>query len=160
MMVLGFDPGSSHTGWCAIDVRGGGTLPVEATYFDAGTVPSACGDVALLLRRYPEVVAVEKLAGYAFGAGKGPGVVAGLVASSWVAGLISALAWSEGLATEEMTAMEWRKRVLGKPSASDQQIAVAIPAAIHGWPKRSNVHVRDAAGVALAVAMKLNGRKP
>lgn len=160
MRILGFDPGSADTGWCELDVRGGAGTPITPTYFDSGTVPSSFEGVGALLRARPDVVAIEKISGYAFGAGKGPGVVAALIATSWVAGMIAALAHAEGLAIVELSALEWRRVVLGKPSASDQLIADVLPRLVHAWPKRSNVHTRDAGGCALGVAWRLNGRMP
>lgn len=159
-MILGFDPGSSDTGWCKVDSRGGAGQPVTVTYYDSGTVPSSFEAVGGLLRSRPDVVAIEKIKGFAFGAGKGPGVVAALIATSWVAGMIATLAWSEAIPFVEMTALEWRRLVLGRPSASDQEIATVVPRLVHGWPARSNVHTRDAGGLALGVAWHLNGRKP
>ncbi len=60
----------------------------------------------------------------------------------------------------EPTEREWREWLLGyaRPpkgceSTIDQLVAVAIPRRIKGWPKVSNKHARDAAGVALHVAL-------
>lgn len=161
MIITGFDPGSNKTGWCSLDVRGGGTVPVEATFFEAGIVASEPYELAELLRALkPEVVAIEKLEGFAFGGGKGPGVVSALVASSRVAGMLSGLAYAAQIEAVEMTALVWRKLVIGNASAKDVQIADVVPARVHGWPKRSNAHTRDAGGVALATALRLNGRRP
>lgn len=161
MIILAFDPGSTSTGWCAIDTRGGEGLPITSTFLDKGEIPSTEGEISLLIRaQLPDVVAIEKLEGFAFGAGKGPGVVAALVASSRIAGLIRGVAWAEGPATVEMTAREWRKLVLGQPSATDERIAKVIPTLVHGWPSRSNQHTRDAGGLALGVAWVLNGKGP
>lgn len=159
-VILALDPGSSSSGWCAIDTRGGAGTPITATYLDSGTVPSSPGELALLVRaQAPDVVAVENLAGFAYGT-KGPGVVAALLTSARAAGLIVAIAWAEGRSVVEMTAREWRKLVLGNGSATDQRIAQVIPTLMHGWPARSNVHTRDAGGLAIGVAWTLNGKTP
>ncbi len=65
-----------------------------------------------------------------------------------------------GIAVLEVTAGQWRGRLIGKASADDALIAMMIPRLILDWPARSNAHVRDAAGVALwgarTAAMRLS----
>jgi Holliday junction resolvasome RuvABC endonuclease subunit len=162
VIVLSFDPGTNETGWCSLDVRGGsGGLPITATYRDAGKVQSTPGELGLLMRvQAPDVIGIERLEGFAFGAGKGPGVVAALVSSSRISGMITALAYAQRISTVEMTAREWRQLVLGNPSATDHRIADVVPRLIHGWPPRSNVHTRDAGGLGLGIAWHLGGRAP
>lgn len=160
MIITAFDPGTNESGWCTIDTRGGAGTPITATYLDAGNVPSTPGELALVVQtQRPDVVAVENLAGFAYGT-KGPGVVAALISSAHAAGLIVAVAWAAGVPVVQLTARDWRTLVLGNGSATDQRIAQVIPALVHGWPTRSNVHTRDAGGLALGTAWKLNGKAP
>jgi Holliday junction resolvasome RuvABC endonuclease subunit len=159
-VILAFDPGSNESGWCLVDTRGGAGSPITATYLDSGNLPSKPADVAHLLRvEKPDLVAVEDLRGFAYGS-KGPGVVAALISSANRAGGIEWLSWALGIAIVEMTASHWRQIVLGNGSATDERIKTVIPRLIHGWPARSNVHTRDAGGLALGVAWKLNGKAP
>lgn len=53
-----------------------------------------------------------------------------------------------------VTPEEWRKALCGDHHADDKMVGAAIPLAIAGWPKRSNPHERDAAGVALYAARR------
>ncbi len=150
MILVGLDPGSAKSGWCRVSVAPPTlTGARQVTFLDAGTVESAPDHILALLTRV-DAVAVEKVEGYAFGGtGKGGGVVAALIESSGVGRGISWLAHSKAIPCVEMSALEWRKTVLGQPSATDATIKRVIPSLIRGFPKTSNVHVRDAAGVAL-----------
>lgn len=164
-VIVGLDPGTNSTGYCIIDTRGSSPQPITCTFLDSGNVAST-GDsftdlfierLSLLRTDLSNVtVAIEVLAGIAY-APKGGGIVASLIASSRIAGLIAGLVYGRARIFE-MTAREWRGHVLRKPQASDQEIARVIPGLVHGWPKRSSVHVRDAAGVAIACAWVGGGR--
>ncbi|MGE0792468.1 MAG: crossover junction endodeoxyribonuclease RuvC [Sandaracinaceae bacterium] len=163
MIIVAFDPGAPTTGWCAVDARGGKGRPVTTTFWAGGVVesqPQAIHELLATRQRVDveriDVVAVERLEGFAFPS-KGPGIVSGLIAGSRAAGVTAAIAWSLGIRVVEMTANTWRRLVLGRPAATDALIANVIPRLVHGWPKRSNVHVRDAGGLALGVAWHLGG---
>lgn len=157
-IVVGLDPGTNSTGYCIIDTRGSAPQPIACTFLAGGSVESngsALTGLFMSLRGLgtdigDATVAIEILAGIAY-APKGGGIVASLIASSRIAGLIAGLVYGRARIFE-MTAREWRGHVLRKPQASDQEIARVIPGLVHGWPKRSSVHVRDAAGVAIACA--------
>lgn len=164
-IIVGLDPGTNNTGYCIIDTRTSPPNQVACTYLDGGNVASTSSsftdffaDRLRLLRTDlgNVTVAIEVLAGIAY-APKGGGIVASLIASSRIAGLIAGLVYGRARIFE-MTAREWRGHVLRKPQASDQEIARVIPGLVHGWPKRSSVHVRDAAGVAIACAWMGGGR--
>lgn len=49
-------------------------------------------------------------------------------------------------------AQDWRRHLLGNPQADGRQVAAGLARLVSGIPLRSNVHERDAAGAALAVA--------
>lgn len=160
MIILAFDPGSNETGFAVVDTRGGGGTPITVTYLDSGNIASKPAEFSRLIRsEKPDIVAVENLAGFAY-ATKGPGIVAALISSAHAAGLVCAIAWAEGVELVEMTATQWRKIVLGNGSATDERIADVVPKLIHGWPKRSNKHTRDAAGLAVGVSWVRNGKAP
>lgn len=153
MRVLSFDPGSTKSGWAELDVADA-FGPIVLRYVAAGEVPSTRDAVRdLIVNSEAEIVAVEKLAGIAYQT-KGAGIVSALIASSNVAGMIAALAYAEGRQVVEMPAVEWRRMVCGKPNASDKIIKDVIPRLVRMWPRRSNCHERDAAGLAIAVAWR------
>lgn len=59
------------------------------------------------------------------------------------------LARSLGYITDMASPDEWRASLCGSRKATDALIGAAVPLAVQDWPKRSNAHERDAAGVAL-----------
>jgi Holliday junction resolvasome RuvABC endonuclease subunit len=159
-VTVGFDPGTNTTGWCVIGSTGN---PIRTRYHSSGMEASTAHALLCLIQRldlaYPVrlTVAIEALAGIAYPV-KGPGVVSALISSSRVSGILTGICHGRISEVSEMTAREWRGAVLKKPHASDHDIAATIPRLIEGWPKRSSVHVRDAAGVALATAWLKGGR--
>ena len=156
--ILAFDPGSAKSGWCKVAVTGVRPSLVTLSYVESGEVLSTRDAVrSLIANSEADVVAIEMLAGIAYPV-KGAGIVSALVASSNVAGMIAALAYAEGRQVAEMTATQWRRMVIGKGNASDKAIAQTIPRLVREWPKRSNVHERDAAGLAIATAWQMSSR--
>lgn len=105
-----------------------------------------------------DVIAIEKLEGFAYGT-KGGGVVSGLVASSAIAGGIAWLAHELGIRCVEISASRWRGMIVGRPNATDAMVKVAIMRLIPSFPSRSNCHERDAAGCGLAAAWSLGGER-
>lgn len=154
--ILGFDPGSHQSGYALIDVRGGIGMPITATFIGGGVVVSTETPVReLLASMNPNVVAVEWVQGISYGA-KGGGVVPHLIASAAVAGGIEWVALGRGIRTVRLPARDWRRTLFALPHASDKDIAHRLPGLFAaGWPKKSNVHQRDAAGCALACAWSL-----
>jgi Holliday junction resolvasome RuvABC endonuclease subunit len=65
-------------------------------------------------------------------------------------GRIEQVAIARAVPWREMPAASARLRMLGHANASDAEIGSFVARTISGWPKRSNVHARDAAMVALA----------
>lgn len=157
MIVLAFDPGTHETGWCRVDVRGTRPNPITITLVDLGNVESSVEGVWPLLAG-ADVVAVEVLRGIAYPV-KGAGIVGSLVSSSAVAGGIVWLARGGRFHVVETTAREWRGVVMGRPQASDAEIGRVIPGLVRGWPRRSNSHARDAAGLAVGTAWKMGGAR-
>ena len=155
MIVLGVDPGSSASGWARVDVRGGNGLPVTVTYVSSGNALSKPSSLSPLMDG-ADVVGCEKLEGVTYPA-KGPGIVSALIASSYVAGLVSGIAAARGIRCIDMPAVQWRRIVIGKPNANDALVKDVVHRLVIGLPKRTNVHVRDALGVALGVAWALGG---
>jgi hypothetical protein len=72
------------------------------------------------------------------------------------AGLFAGIAEAFGLAVVEIPAGVWRQRLCGRgegggkrwgSTATDAVVKRAIETYVIGWPKVSNAHARDAAGV-------------
>ncbi len=140
--ILAFDPGSEASGWALVYA---GAANEPARLVRAGIVKSQLGPVRELLEDAGELdlVAVEWVEGFAFGGGKGGGVVAALVASAAVASLL-------GHRVVRLPALAWRQQVTGNPSASNALVKATLPLFFANMPKKSNDHVRDAMGCALA----------
>ena len=155
MIVVGTDPGTSSTGWARVTVEGGGRLPVVVTYVDAGNVESKPSTLAPLLRG-ADIVGVECLEGIAYPQ-RNAGIVTHLIASAEVAGIILGIACARGMRTMRMPAKTWRGLVCRKPNASDAVVKNVVLRIVRGLPKTTNVHQRDALGVALGVAWSLGG---
>jgi len=152
---LGFDPGSESSGWAFLRAHG---QREPALYVGGGTIASKRYDIAkLIVGLRPDLVAIEWIEGMAF-AGKTPGVVPALLASAAVAGGIEWCAIGTGHNVIRMPARLWRHQVIGRPSASDAMIKETLPHLLTGLPKRTNVHVRDACGVALAAARQVQAK--
>jgi Holliday junction resolvasome RuvABC endonuclease subunit len=158
MIVLGFDPGTKLTGWALIETRGASPAPIATTFLAGGHDASNGQTIgALLASRSPDVVAIEKIAGFAF-APKGPGVVSALIASASVAGMIAEVSRTCVRRVVEMTARESRKLICNRANASDALVKTVVMRLVHGMPLRSNSHVRDAVVVAMGAAWHLGGR--
>ena len=76
-----------------------------------------------------------------------------LMATTRVAGYVVGAAQGMGLSVTEVKPEVWRRAIVNKAQASDAQVKLAIQTFVRRWPARSNNHVRDAAGVALFVAL-------
>lgn len=167
--ILGLDPGSKQTGYCVLGANlSRGALMLSRIV--AGTI----GNEGMAEWIYDEawmretdsgfaqpdlsIIAIEKLEGIAFGP-KGAGIVPHLISASNAAGVAKGaaqlLATRGQLAIHEASARTWRSAVVGKANASDAGIKVAIQRLVPNWPKVSNSHERDAAGVAIHAARVL-----
>ena len=152
MIVLGLDPGVT-TGWARVRLEHG-KRPVV---LDCGTFRSESArhagkqfEVALAALPTSTLYAIETLAGIAFPA-KGGGIVGALIAAAKVEERLRVLAeQSAHGGVYDLTAHQWRQAVVGKRAATTQQIADALALRVV-MPKRTNAHVRDAIGVAVAL---------
>lgn len=149
ILVLGVDPGPTTHAWSlvrVIDLQRGEFL--------------ACGKLegkAELLARPAflqgaTVVAIESPSQFIPQGARGfiPAVASALFGTTRQVGRLASIAEDRGLEVVEMTATDWRREVCGKGASKDDAVAADIARLIPNWPKRSNAHVRDAAGVALA----------
>lgn len=141
--ILGFDPGVTHHGWAVLQ-----PTPEGVIYIAGGDEVGEADSVMLrLLDGYrPRWVAIETpTVAYLRQA------VKPVMAMCRQAGLALGMArHHRPLPTcHEASANVWRRNLLGNGSAKDAAIKTHIQTHIIGWPRRSNNHQRDAAGVAL-----------
>ena len=95
------------------------------------------------------LVGVERPMGYAFAAAR----VGGLLDAAWQGGELAS--WARFNAYADVRAVpagDWRRLVVGTPSARDAQVAAALGSWVVGLG-RSNAHGRDAIGVAIGAAL-------
>jgi len=151
MRVIGFDPGA-HLGWVALDVARPGA---RAAWIAAGVLRGEAR-VRLALELYiehqPDAVIVEAVEAV-YGRDRfGAGMASALLAAERLGGRLYQLAEDHGIPAHTITAAQWRKAITGNGRATDEAIKAAILLRCAGWPKRSNAHERDAAGVAIVGA--------
>lgn len=148
MIIFGIDPGPKTCGFAVLNCD-----RFEATFVAKGTFPSNVDGVADAIERHGPVllVALEQPAGYAYSIERSKD----LIETARVGGLINGIATLRGIEVKAFPATEWRRSVVGKGNASNKLISLVVPRQIKGWPKRSNNHERDAAGVALYVGRRL-----
>jgi Holliday junction resolvasome RuvABC endonuclease subunit len=151
MRVIGIDAGSARHAFCVLDVTDtrGGIL--SAIGFIEGEPHVQIPTLFKVFAKDGKVLGIERPAGIGFKGAGGQAAVPHLLQTTEHAGGMRSIARSLGVKAVCFTAADWRREVLGKGSATDQDVAVAIPRLIPNWPKRSNNHVRDAAGAALYV---------
>jgi len=154
MMVLGIDPGARASGWALLDF----SILMAPVWIGAGTTD----DVAELfeLRHFVRMaiehfdarrnllVVVEEARGRVY-AERGGG--AHLIASSWAGGDAHGFARGRGYPTIKLGVNEWRTAFVGHSKRGDNvdhKVEASLRAFVRGMPTRTNVHMRDAAGVA------------
>jgi hypothetical protein len=113
--------------------------------------PPKPGPAAMMLRDYATKLMMARSSGTA------------LMNASYVAGGIVRLGKHLGLRVVELAPQQWRTAIGASRSTKgtdqDAMVRDAIQTLIAGWPKRSNNHVRDAAGVALAAWWQVNAER-
>lgn len=148
MIVLGLDPGVTLHGWALLDMppvgRGrmlaGGHMPTDEipARFQCVREWYVC---APGYAPWIEVVGIETPAGYVHEHKRG----AALLATAVEAGRFIERA---GMMGRALSAAQVRKSLARNHSASDEAVEAALRVFLE-MPKRSNVHARDAAAVAL-----------
>lgn len=153
MRVLGIDTGV-HTGVAVLDVGAR-----QATFVTAATWQSRdleryaldllFGPRGLAMAFRPDMIAIEHIERVHGSKRMGSKYADGLVGANELAGLLRGIALARGVRVERCTAGRWRAALCGSKCASDAAIAQMVKVRVVGWPKVSNEHQRDAAGVAL-----------
>ncbi len=140
--ILGIDPGTKSHGYAILECTGRRCSWVEAGEIEATYVAA----VNLMLRAELAILIIEQPVsiGVAGVAANGP-----LLMTAWQGGALTYLARSFGMHVKEVYAREWRRALTGSVSPSDATIKAALSRTLLGGiPERSNMHERDAAGVA------------
>jgi Holliday junction resolvasome RuvABC endonuclease subunit len=151
--LLALDPGPSFTGWASVSLDG-----PRVTFAAGGKIESVPGEIGqLFLEHAPDVVAIESPSGFIFGKSQGEiqGRAKQLMATAKVAGVLEGLAIARRVRVVTCTCAEWRKLTCGKAAATDHDVEDLVTRTVLGMPKRTNVHVRDALGLAIAAAWML-----
>ena len=143
LRCLGIDPGQKKHGFAIIEVDRRGLAVFVHCGHESGSPVSLIRDAGRL-----DLVAVEEPA-TVHAAGATPTIVDVARAAGEFLGAAEAM----GLRTATMMPARWRNLVTGSPRAGDADVKRMILARIPTWPKISNDHGRDAAGVALACAL-------
>lgn len=162
--LLAIDPGEKEFGYAYVRREG-----ARARYLSAGKWPATRDGFVRLLGDLSGFSAagvplapnltlvVETPDGFIHQPFRGPG----LLRSARVAGGIEWFALGAGIPLHGMTAEQWRKPLTDNARASDAEIAAVVRANILGLPAQTNVHSRDALGLALvSVWCSLSGVWP
>lgn len=170
MLILGIDPGSKWCGYAILLERAEKRTDCKAfarvhlDFITLGEVQSDPDGYVYLADRLatvnrqvspnPAHVAIESVAGYAYAPsskrGGGQAVVKALLETSRVVGALESELRAHYAVDASRTALQCRGIVVGKSRCGDADVKVAVKRIVNGWPKRSNVHQRDAALCAIA----------
>ena len=156
MRILAIDPGTKSCGYAVVEMLENGSYQ----YIKGGNVDSLVSVLSLLMDAFSNVdrVAIERV-GLVFRVNARHH----LAQTAEVAGIAYALAWvrfKDSNSIVMMTSREWRKTLLGtgklgsKASMQDAAIKEAVQARVSGLPGRTNVHIRDAVGLAIAASKR------
>lgn len=157
LRVTGLDPGSTATAFARLSV-----VLVEGAL---GIAFGECGDIPneelarWVARDTSDILGIERPEGRVYSS-KGAGIVPHLLQAANAAGIARGAAevaneTRVAVSVLECPAVRWRKDVVGKGSATNAEVKAAVLRLVGGWPKRSDNHERDAAGVAIHAARVL-----
>lgn len=152
--VLAIDPGPSKSGAAVVELVGGWPTVLRAGHLERWELETwlvqAVADRTFL--------AIEEIQGYAYEAKR----VAQLVETARVEGWIEGR-WLIGSQRPPLctAAGDWRHRLCGTRTASDEQVRIVVEACARGIPRvgcRERSHVLDAVGLAIDALARLSGR--
>lgn len=143
-LVLGIDPGAGvdgTTGWAIVDVR----ATPRPTWRDGGRCTPA------EMRRKLEGASVSLVVIERPKALHNPAANGAVIECTWVGGELAGWIRRGGVEVVEVGPEAWRMALIGRPRRGtnrDKLVASVLDARVAGIP-RTNVHARDALGVAL-----------
>lgn len=165
MLILGIDPGPTEIGYAVLRrdaaTRRGSYVDAGKLTVDARTHGELFGIVkvhaigAVGVELPGRLHANEKISRSAL-VSRSNQLLATMKVQQRLVGWLNGFGFFD---VHEVTASEWRRGIVGRPSASDAMIKAAIVRQVAGWPSRSNEHERDAAGVALAAFNMARGSR-
>jgi Holliday junction resolvasome RuvABC endonuclease subunit len=149
-MVLGIDPGPTASGWALLDF----TIASSPVWFEGGNTEHVLALFKLLEQRGLAerigLVAVEQ----AVALWK-PEANVQAMRTAWAGGRVAGMAEALGFNVAALGVDRWRQAFVGhseKGENVDHKVAAALRMFVRHFPVRSNVHMRDAAGVACVAA--------
>lgn len=160
--VLGFDPGTSKHGWCLIDV----TIRTAPIWVQGGHSE----EPFMLLDTYapdPNLLVVVEEPRGALHVPSGnvremQARAMSLMGTCWLGGEIYGHARAKGFPCLKVGQNEWRVALIGNPRKGqdrDKLVEAELRRICRQFPTRSNVHARDAGGIAIVGSrMWLSGR--
>jgi Holliday junction resolvasome RuvABC endonuclease subunit len=152
--VVAFDPGPTWTGFAVLDVIGNRPSYVEAGRIES-TVDAVCSVLVEHGAGHVARIAVEVVdARYGIAGPRG----AALIDTN---GIAVGIVWACRMLrydVDPMPAPVWRKALLGKATAGDDAVKLAVQRLVVGWPTRSNAHARDAAGLGVVASWRVRAR--
>lgn len=155
MRVMGIDPGATH-GAALIELPEGRG---QADYIEHASTRDLDELLRLLTAWEPELVGCESVTTVYSRARFGAGMATALLNAERAVGDLRNECRKLAVPFVSVRAAAWRKLLTGNGSVGDQYIKSAVMLWVRGWPKRSNAHARDAAGVAFWAGVDMKGRK-
>lgn len=152
--VLAVDPGPSKSGAAVVELVGGWPTVLRAGHLERWELEvwlvQAVADHTFL--------AIEEIQGYAYEAKRVAQLVETARVEGWIAGR-----WFIGSQRPPLctAAADWRQRLCGSRTASDEQVRIVVEACARGIPRvgcRARSHVLDAVGLAIDAIARLSGR--
>lgn len=153
MLVLGIDPGAT-IGLALIEVpaRGRPRWVWHGDTRDHDDPVAWAMDASAIV---PQAIAIEELDGYVYEQARG----AALIKTARLEGRIVVQVTALGFTPVGMSRAQWRRAICGNGQANDARVKAALSLQVLDMPKRTNAHVRDAAGVAIVGARMLRAEK-
>lgn len=160
-VLIAVDPGTQKSAMVVVAPSSRGRVTVVRADMVAATCDAMAGFIDEVIAQTPggvAMMAVEWAVGHAYNAYRVPA----LLASQGIAGELAALGYDRDITVVKVSALSWRAAVVGhmprppkmprgvkvpKPKYDDL-IARALPSFVDGM-MLSNVHVRDALGLAV-----------
>jgi Holliday junction resolvasome RuvABC endonuclease subunit len=161
--ILGIDPGSKQSGFAYLKAEKS-AKGWDFHFIRKGRIENE-KILDLVNGTHWDVLAIERVKGIVYGS-KG-GASGHLIDTADFAGELRGIGRmlarfaGGGKRVTSFTAREWRKALVGKANPENNEITPVVLRLVNGWPKRSNNHERDAAGVAAFGALVVDsfGRK-
>jgi Holliday junction resolvasome RuvABC endonuclease subunit len=155
--TLAWDPGPTKSAYALVEVAGRGEM-ARHRYHSCGMVESTASAMLEIVEGYAkqkmvDVVAIEhavhthpsKTASRAALMGRAKQ----LMATTRIEGIIETLCVAKGLPVRPLPATVWRRELTGRAQATDARVKEHVSMVVSRLPKRTNVHVRDAIGLAV-----------